>query len=455
MPQTRPRPSADVALPRRQVVSTWVLGLGLATVFATGLWVFHGQARRHLDQNLGLRLQNVAVTAAATVPGDSLFTWLLAPEAYEPPSLVRLGGRLKRAEIENGLSKIVLYDERRTVLLDTSRILRRGEPDPFLVLDLPAVEQASFGLASTSTLQEVSGEFLKAGYAPVFDSYDEVAGFVGVVGSASYFDTLYRLQRTLWGVGIVTVGLVLLATLVFLGYMRRLARARAALARGETLASMGRMAAGIAHEIRNPLGIIKNTAQLLKEELEGTEVDLDRELLDFIPEEIDRLDQTLTGYLEFARDAPPRREPTDLVRLLRRTLKIMAPDFRDAEVEAVDNLDEVGQLEAWVDPRRMQQVFLNLFLNAIQAMPEGGRLEVDLRTRGGQCVLRVVDDGVGLPDDGAEAFEPFVTSKEKGSGLGLSVVRQIVEAHGGRITLEPASPRGATAVVTLPAGKES
>jgi len=455
MPPNTPRPSADPHLPRRQVLSTLVLAGGLAAIFVAGLWIFHGQARRHLDENLGLRLQQVAVTAATTVPGDSLFTWLLAPTPAEPAGLTVLAGRLKRVEIENGLSKIVLYDAQRTVLVDTSRILRRGEPDPFLLLDLPAVEQAGFGLPSTSTLQEVAGEFLKAGYAPVFDSYDEVAGFVGVVGSASYFDTLHNLQRTLWGVGVVTVGLVALGTLGFLGYQRRLVRARAALARHETLASMGRMAAGIAHEIRNPLGIVKNTAQLLKEELADVDGDIDRELLDFIPEEIDRLDQTLTGYLEFARDAPPRPEPTDLVRLLRRTLKVMTPDFRHAGVEAVDNLEQVGQLEAWVDPRRMQQVFLNLFLNAIQAMPDGGRLEVRLGAESGRCILRVADTGVGLEGDGSEVFEPFVTHKEKGSGLGLSLVRQIVEAHGGRVTLEPGTPRGATAVVILPLRKES
>lgn len=449
MPQNKTRLSESSALPRHQVFSAVFLSLALCAVFVGGLWYFYAQARDHLDDTLGLRLQNVAVTAAATVPGDSLLTWLLTED--EPVDVTLLTGTLKRVEVDNSLSKIVVYHFDRTVLLDTSRILTTGETDPFLGLDLPAVEQALVGVPSYSDLQEVSGSFLKAGYAPIFDAYSDVGGFVGVVGSAEFFDTLTRLRRTLFLVGVVTVIFVLLASAAYLGYARRLAMARAALARSETLSAMGRMAAGIAHEIRNPLGIIKNTAQLLREDLADMDGDVDRELLDFIPEEVDRLNETLTGYLDFAKDAPPRMQDTDLSRVVSRTIKVMRPDFEHARVEVLDNLQDVGQLRAQVDPRRMQQVFMNLFLNSIQAMPHGGRLQIELDGSSQELRACVRDTGVGVEATAAaHVFDPFVTTKDKGSGLGLSVVQKIVQDHGGTIQMESKPGEGAVVTMVLP-----
>jgi signal transduction histidine kinase len=434
------------ALPRRQILGAGSLALALCVVFATGLWVFYGESRDHLDQSFGVRLQNTAVAAAATVPGDSLLVWWLAEST--PVDVVLLSETLAGVEVDNGLSKIVVYQSDASVLLDTTDVLRRGDADPFLSLDLAAVEQARAGIPSYSRLTDQGGTFLKAGYAPVFDAYDEVVGFVGVVASAGFFDTLERLRHTLFVTGLTTVVLVMILTLVYVGYARRLARARAALQRGETLSAMGRMAAGIAHEIRNPLGIIKNTAQLLREEMQDAR--LDTRLVDFIPQEVDRLNETLTGYLDFAKDAPLRLERVDLRSVVRRTLRLMEPDFHQAGVVVEDSLDESAPLELSIDPRRVQQVLLNLFLNAIQAMPEGGRMFVAVEDTASHAIVEVSDTGVGLdPASAGHWLEPFVTSKEKGSGLGLSVARKIVEEHGGEIHLQARPDGGVTAVVTL------
>jgi signal transduction histidine kinase len=453
MPQRSRRPLVDSgsnppALPRRQILGIVVLAVSLSAVFAAGLWVFYGESRDYLDQSLGVRLQNIAVAGAAVVPGDSLLTWWLAETT--PVAVVLLAETLAGVEADNGLSRIVVYQSDKSVLLDTGDLLRRGDPDPFLALDLAAVEQARAGIPSYSQLHQVGDTYLKAGYAPVFNSYDEVAGFVGVVGSAGFFETLGRLRRTLLVVGGTTVGLVIVLTFVYVEYARRLARVRAALQRNETLSAMGRMAAGIAHEIRNPLGIIKNTAQLLREEMQ--EARLDTRLVEYIPQEVDRLDQTLTGYLDFARDAPLRREPVDLCRLVRRTLRLMEPDFRQAGVRFQDNLDAMGPVELRLDAHRMQQVFLNLFLNAVQAMPDGGELTVSVEGKGGPDVrVEIRDTGVGLdPAKARHVFEPFYTSKPKGSGLGLSVVQKIVHEHGGRVRLESRPGEGARVVLDLP-----
>jgi two-component system sensor histidine kinase HydH len=178
-------------------------------------------------------------------------------------------------------------------------------------------------------------------------------------------------------------------------------------------------------------------------------------MLRYIPEEVDRLNEILTGYLEFAREAPPRMAPVELDKLLRRTLKLLEPDFSAAGVTVEESLTGGTDAVIQADARRLQQVFLNLLLNALQAMPSGGQLELDLQCDADRVTVRVRDTGVGLqPGDAEQLFEPFVTSKERGSGLGLSVARRIVEEqHGGRLRLSGRPGEGALATVELPRRK--
>ncbi len=313
------------------------------------------------------------------------------------------------------------------------------------------MEAARAGIASHSRLyHSLEDRYFMTGYAPIYDSTGLVVGFAGVEASVGYFDALGELRRSLLGIGGIVVLLVALLMMLWVGYARRLARARWALTRQETLSAMGRMAAGIAHEIRNPLGIIKNTAQLLKEEL--AEQQVSAEMLQYIPEEVDRLNEILTGYLDFAREAPPRFAPVEMDKLLRRTSKLFEKDFESTGIEVEERIEGGGDAVIQADARRLQQVFLNLMLNALQAMPDGGRLELSLQCEPERVTVRVGDSGVGLdPKEAEQLFEPFVTSKEKGSGLGLSVVRRIVvEDHGGEVWLSGRPGEGAVATVELP-----
>lgn len=445
---TKLSPDAAFVLPTRQWVAMAALILGVLAAVAVGLWRFERHAHEYLREALGTQLQDLAVTVAATVPGDSLAFWALreGEEGWTSPLQTPLG----RVRQDNRLSNIFICLPGGEVLLDVSQTLLPGEPNPFLALDAAEVEIARSGIASHSRLYHVQGgEFFMTGYAPIYDSLDEVAGFVGVEASVDYFGALNKLRRTLLVIGATVVSLVALLMVVWLFYARRLARARQALLRNETLSAMGRMTAGIAHEIRNPLGIIKNTAQLLKEDMQ--EKGMEAELIEFIPEEVDRLNEILTGYLDFARQAPPHRVEVDITRLLQRTLRLFEQDFQENAIEVEENFP-VLPVVIESDPHRLQQVFLNLILNAMQAMPKGGRLVLELTEEASAVKVTVTDTGVGIaPQDAAHVFEPFVTSKEKGSGLGLSVVRRIVEEdHGGKVRLEGDPGRGAKAIVELP-----
>ncbi|MCH7761566.1 GAF domain-containing protein [candidate division TA06 bacterium] len=220
--------------------------------------------------------------------------------------------------------------------------------------------------------------------------------------------------------------------------------------RADRLRSLGEMATGIAHEIRNPLGSIKGSAQILQSEVGKSE------FLNIIVEEVDRLDSVVSEFLDFARPMNPKPKPEDIENIIHTTLQLIEKEgsLKSVKVEKSFSSDLPYVL---VDKGQMKQVFLNLFQNAIQAMPGGGELEIT-----GRCnpqtmnlVLQFTDTGSGIPEsDLRKIFEPFFTTKEKGIGLGLSIVQRIIEAHKGTIQVESQVGKGTTFTITLPISNE-
>lgn len=453
MPRIKPRSTVEASANGRRapIVGTILLGLLVALASGAGLWTIHERSREALDHEMGERMLLIAEEIAAAADPIDITRWsLLAPEDLAL-DIVPFLLRVEEVAEKRGLNYAVVYDYDGDVLLDTSGLRSPGELDLYL-FGAEAQAALSYEPVHLPTAATPQGEYLKSAFFPVFDGLGDQSDpwHVAVHAAPDFFETMRTLQRTLIGVGVALLLLLGTAITVYLFYAQRLARAHVALARSEQLSAMGRMAAGIAHEIRNPLGIIKNTAQLLREELRDAQVETD--LVEYIPEEVDRLNETLTGYLEFAKDAPLRLERVDLAKLVRRTLELVKRDVDGAGIEVRHDLGAAGEVILDADSRKLQQVVLNLVLNAVQAMPGGGTLAVGVGPPGdGVVVLRVEDTGVGM--DAAKArqiFEPFFTSKEKGSGLGLHVVQRIVEDHGGGIELETEVGVGTTFIVTLP-----
>lgn len=219
------------------------------------------------------------------------------------------------------------------------------------------------------------------------------------------------------------------------------------LMRSERLAAAGRVAAHVAHEIRNPLSSIGLNAELLEEELsESAEA---RRLLSAIRHEIDRLEALTEEYLRFGRLPHPKLEPEALSPMVSGLLDFVAQQFREARIEVRALLREVPLVMA--DETQLRQVFLNLLRNAGEAMPSGGVLAVETRVANANVEVRISDTGPGIPTDQlGRVFEPFFTTKKGGTGLGLALAQQIVHEHGGRIEVQTTLGSGTTFVVCLP-----
>jgi signal transduction histidine kinase len=226
----------------------------------------------------------------------------------------------------------------------------------------------------------------------------------------------------------------------------------------ERLAALGQMAAGLAHEIRNPLGSIKGAAQVLQPIVQETKDTSIKEFLNIIVEEVDRLNKIVSQFLDYARPYRGDQKPLDVNDVVKKTLLLLEKEEGASKTEITPSLiDGLPQVRA--DAEQLRQVFLNLSLNAIQAMPQGGKLQVStsLRrsTRRGASAafleVRFRDTGVGIPPgDLRSLFIPFFTTKEKGTGLGLPISQRIMENHGGTIEVRSQPGTGSTFTVLLP-----
>lgn len=253
---------------------------------------------------------------------------------------------------------------------------------------------------------------------------------------------------------------------------REIENTYAELAEKEKMAALGQLTAGIAHEIKNPLGIILGSAQVV------ANPDRPREMRDkaaqFIIDEVIRLNKTLKAFLAFARPASPSLVACNLVELLEETLAYLEQTNGENPITVVRSLTP-DPPDCMADPDQMRQVFLNILLNAVQAMPEGGTLTVGTAlggrpaaggssvldgvagpgTGGRDClVITIADTGVGIgPDRQEKIFEPFATFKDGGTGLGLSIVSQILKLHHAQLTVDSAAGAGCTFTIYFPCAK--
>jgi two-component system NtrC family sensor kinase len=236
---------------------------------------------------------------------------------------------------------------------------------------------------------------------------------------------------------------------------RQLEEKQRALLLAERLAAVGRVSAQVAHEVRNPLSSIGLNTELLEDALRkahfpGLQEEKEaKQLLAAIAGEVDRLTEVTDQYLRLARLPPPALAPEDVNQLLTRVLDFSKGELERAQVKVERDFDP-AQPRALADEGQLRQVFLNLLRNSREAMPAGGTLKVGSRAAGEAVEVTIADSGAGIPPDvQGRLFEPFFSTKSGGTGLGLALARQILEAHGGSIACTSTAAQGTTFVLRV------
>ncbi len=214
----------------------------------------------------------------------------------------------------------------------------------------------------------------------------------------------------------------------------------------EKWAAIGELSANIAHEIRNPLASLKSSVEMLRED--ATPFEKKDTLMSIAISEMDRLNRIISGFLTYSRPSSLDVQDCDLRSILDRTLDLLG-NRQSQGVTILKNYS--GPLEIKADPLKLEQVFLNLGLNALESMPQGGSLEVSASGQDDNVEITFTDTGVGIPvDEHEKVFYPFFTTKAEGTGLGLSIAHRIIEDHNGRITLNSNPRGGATFSILIP-----
>jgi two-component system sensor histidine kinase HydH len=218
--------------------------------------------------------------------------------------------------------------------------------------------------------------------------------------------------------------------------------------RSRHLNSIGSLAAGVAHEIRNPLSSIKGFAVYFKERLSGNKED--EETADVMIQETERLNRVISQLIEFARPLELKKEKVNFAELVQHTIKLIAADAQKNRISVEIDVD-ADLLEVEVDPDKIKQVLLNIFLNSLAALKEGGKLTIELLPGTDDLTVIISDNGAGIEKmDLPKIYDPYFTSKPAGTGLGLAVVQKIMEAHGGRIDVESTAGEGTKVFLYFP-----
>ena len=448
-------------------------------LIGTSGWTLVELTRRSLEGQMRGHLISTAELVGSGISGDVLR--ILAPGWERAGIYQTLVTKLRRAKEVVGARRIYVFDRLGRNLLDTEGMPIGQQYHHIRIRDRSEVERALSGESTYSVLffSEDDVAYM-TGYAPIYNR-GEVVAVVGVDIGAGFVDSMRVFKRSVFIFALISA---LLTIAVAWAMALRLTRPILSLVRaareigqgkmnhqiaapsddeigylGETMEEMRRkllardaqlrqMLGGVAHEIRNPLGGIEIYAGLIAEDL--PEGDERKEHIQKVRQEVRKLDQVISDFLNFARPAPPVAELVEVDTLVADAAFLLQPDMERAGVTYHSDIAE--GVRVFADPEQVNRMLFNLMKNAVQAMPDGGKLTVRARPERNDVCLEVADSGPGISEAvRAQLFEPFFTTREKGSGLGLAVVSQTVADNGGHLELAGEEGEGAVFRVVLPA----
>jgi signal transduction histidine kinase len=415
-------------------------------VFNASNWYVYSKIKFFLTQQLGERLANIASATAFGTDAENItrIKSKIPPLAGEDEKAYQeIKSFLENVKQNNQLADAFILDKDYHDILELTSDV---SSEVFLNLDLAAITQAFIGTKTHSHLYQVGDYYFESGFAPIYDSTGEVVAVLGVEADADFFQVLSSFKKTLIGAFVLSlIGIVILG-IFFYNLSSHSRKMEEALIKSSALQAMGEMVATISHEIRNPLGIIKGTAERLSKKYNKDQ----DELFAFIPEEVNRLNEILTGYLEFASLEPKRKEELDMTSFLNETVGQIKNEFSKQnmtiKLETDENISKVK-----INPVGIKQVILNLLMNAKEAIIQDGHIKIKLQGQKDCLHIEIEDNGKGIKKkDLKRIFTPFFSTKPKGSGLGLYVVKKIVEEHQGNVSIESEVGKGTKVKIKLP-----
>ncbi len=422
---------------RRKLAVALILALVFVylLIFNLASYTFVRQMGRQLETSLDSRMVTAARLAATIVEND-------LTSLYRRSDLALVQLDLAQIRNNNQLEAAYLIDPGLNVLIDSEM------PPPsrgYIREDSLAISRALNQGVAASELHRLAGNPFKNAYALVSDLNGNRA-FLVLEANADFFEVINSYQQRLYLNSLISAVVFVVFTIFLVMTASRFLRTEEKLQKAQRLAAMGQMTATMAHEIRNPLGIIKSSTDVLREKYQNAAKP--DELFDFVDDEIKRLGRLVNDFLTFSREPILEKKYVDVSATIADAVKNIQSMY-SVPVEFKSN----GSIFTYVDSDKMYQVLLNILINSAQAVEsDSGNIRVTLqvvKTRGKSFAeIKISDNGPGFAQDSARIFEPFYTTKTQGTGLGLAICRSIVEAHNGTISAK--SEQGAEITIRLP-----
>ena len=412
---------------RRKLTIISVIGVTFVflALFNLGAYWFLHRIGNFLEESLDARLRMSAQMSLGMLE-DNL------NNVYDPSEQTLLSLQLDRLRLQNELESAYIINAGYKVLADASPELKnisRG----YLLDDSTSLKKIELGEIAVSSLHRVEGHYFKNAYAPLYDLYGNTSILV-LEANAHSFNMIRFFRRGLYVGTLISIVLLFMIIIYVTWATRLLVKTETELQQSQRLAAMGQMAATVAHEIRNPLGIIKSTSDVLREKYQDP--DVPDEMFDFINEEIGRLNRLVNDFLSFAREPQLNMAEHNLDDLVNDAANAFRAEHSEATELDISIAD--GPLVALCDRDHIHRVLLNLLINACQAVETGTAhigVQVERENQRGKvfAIIRITDNGAGIHGNPDEIFNPFFTTKTRGTGLGLAVSKTIIERHGGKI----------------------
>lgn len=449
-------------VPLRNSIRTRLILLFIISIififFIAGYYLLW-EIRATLDEALGKNLETMAKVVALNI--DPAFLSYLQPGDENSRTYQNLQDIFRRFQSATDVTRVYLFGKDLRSIADSDTLVSIGQDYVQLKFNQKEVAAVFSGFTASSILFEgMDGKLYKTGFAPIKLNGEIVAG-IAVEGSAEMLNVVKSIQKNLLWLGLVVVLAGIIIGSIFANRitnpLKRLESAAAAISGGalnyqipefgrdevgflaRTMEEMRQnilerdkqqqaMLAGVAHEIRNPLGGIELFAGLLSSEIQETDL---KNYAQKILKEVQNLKSIIQNFLDYARPIPPNRIKCQIQSVWNEAVSLLSGEMNSIQFKLNQSGDEIA---AFVDPQHLKQVFLNLIKNSIEAMPRGGTIFVNIFSQSDRIKILYSDSGAGIPADLAEKiFEPFFTTREKGTGLGLAIIKNLIVENGGSI----------------------
>ncbi len=441
----------------RSVISRYRSGLwtgSLVVLLVVGInlsgWLFYQQVWDILDDGLSRSLQSLSTVTALTL--DYRFTGDWEAYSEDTQQQIEMNRYLEELRQQIRVPALYLISPAKNKILAQAKDKTLNLGDPLLLVDQMEIDSAFAGVPAAGLVFPVRNQYFKRGYAPIHGTEGNVVAVLGVESGVTFMTITRRIQDALYLFSGISFILIILAIYMLHRVYRTSLRLEEQMLVSDKYQSLAQLSAGVAHEIRNPLGIISGNAELLHDELVG-QPSL-RPMAGNILEETERMNKILSNYMDFARPSKLQNEPVSPKDVIAKSVQLCRYQLEKANITVVEEYQEpISPVRG--DAGRIRQVFLNLILNARDAMSKGGTLTTRVIDQDRWVQFEIIDTGSGIPRDQLDkVFDPFYTTKNTGSGLGLAIARRIIEDHQGNITIESHPGKGTVVRVRLPHYKE-